>query len=70
LFLSGLGGGFKENENVEYVYRGDSDGEYDEVWSNLSCTVPTEVIILNVSFCLVWKKKEEVSSPGSYSNSL
>lgn len=27
---TGLGGGFKENENVEYVYRGDSDGEYDE----------------------------------------
>ncbi|XP_065834658.1 zinc finger Ran-binding domain-containing protein 2-like [Oscarella lobularis] len=27
---TGLGGGYKENDDVEYVERNDSDGEYDE----------------------------------------
>eukprot|EP00118_Oscarella_pearsei_P024614 m.306430 g.306430 ORF g.306430 m.306430 type:complete len:211 (+) comp41228_c0_seq1:105-737(+) len=27
---TGLGGGYKENEDIEYVRRDDSDGEYDE----------------------------------------
>lgn len=30
LFL-GYGGGFNERENVEYIEREESDGEYDEV---------------------------------------
>lgn len=29
--LSGYGGGFNERENVEYIEREESDGEYDEV---------------------------------------
>lgn len=28
---SGLGGGFNERENVEYIERKDSDDEYDDV---------------------------------------
>ena len=31
----GLGGGFNERENVEYVERQDSDDEYDEVFTRL-----------------------------------
>lgn len=31
LLLSGYGGGFNERENVEYIEREESDGEYDEV---------------------------------------
>ena len=31
LFL-GLGGGYNERENVEYIEREESDGEYDEVF--------------------------------------
>lgn len=31
IFLSGYGGGFNERENVEYIEREESDGEYDEV---------------------------------------
>ncbi len=30
---SGYGGGFNERENVEYIEREESDGEYDEVSS-------------------------------------
>lgn len=30
-FLAGYGGGFNERENVEYIEREESDGEYDEV---------------------------------------
>lgn len=29
--FSGYGGGFNERENVEYIEREESDGEYDEV---------------------------------------
>lgn len=29
--VSGYGGGFNERENVEYIEREESDGEYDEV---------------------------------------
>lgn len=29
--LSGYGGGFNERENIEYIEREESDGEYDEV---------------------------------------
>ena len=29
--LTGYGGGFNERENVEYIEREESDGEYDEV---------------------------------------
>lgn len=29
--LIGYGGGFNERENVEYIEREESDGEYDEV---------------------------------------
>lgn len=31
VMLSGYGGGFNERENVEYIEREESDGEYDEV---------------------------------------
>lgn len=31
LIVSGYGGGFNERENVEYIEREESDGEYDEV---------------------------------------
>lgn len=31
LFILGYGGGFNERENVEYIEREESDGEYDEV---------------------------------------
>lgn len=31
-FLLGLGGGYNERENVEYIEREESDGEYDEVF--------------------------------------
>ena len=31
LNASGYGGGFNERENVEYIEREESDGEYDEV---------------------------------------
>ena len=31
LHFVGLGGGFKENDDIEYVRRDDSDSEYDEV---------------------------------------
>lgn len=34
--LLGYGGGFNERENVEYIEREESDGEYDEV-STISC---------------------------------
>lgn len=30
-FFQGYGGGFNERENVEYIEREESDGEYDEV---------------------------------------
>ena len=30
----GYGGGFNERENVEYIEREESDGEYDEVGTN------------------------------------
>lgn len=29
--FKGYGGGFNERENVEYIEREESDGEYDEV---------------------------------------
>lgn len=29
--FAGYGGGFNERENVEYIEREESDGEYDEV---------------------------------------
>lgn len=29
--FQGYGGGFNERENVEYIEREESDGEYDEV---------------------------------------
>ena len=32
--LTGYGGGFNERENVEYIEREESDGEYDEVSAN------------------------------------
>lgn len=32
--LLGYGGGFNERENVEYIEREESDGEYDEVSAN------------------------------------
>ena len=31
--FKGYGGGFNERENVEYIEREESDGEYDEVSS-------------------------------------
>lgn len=31
-FFLGLGGGYNERENVEYIEREESDGEYDEVF--------------------------------------
>lgn len=31
LHILGYGGGFNERENVEYIEREESDGEYDEV---------------------------------------
>lgn len=34
LCFSGYGGGFNERENVEYIEREESDGEYDEVSLN------------------------------------
>lgn len=37
LCLSGYGGGFNERENVEYIEREESDGEYDEVSPTLKC---------------------------------
>lgn len=33
----GYGGGFNERENVEYIEREESDGEYDEVRYTLVC---------------------------------
>lgn len=33
----GYGGGFNERENVEYIEREESDGEYDEVSYSLVC---------------------------------
>lgn len=30
----GYGGGFNERENIEYIEREESDGEYDEVSSS------------------------------------
>lgn len=33
LLILGYGGGFNERENVEYIEREESDGEYDEVIS-------------------------------------
>ena len=36
--LTGYGGGFNERENVEYIEREDSDGEYDEV-NNINIVV-------------------------------
>lgn len=33
----GYGGGFNERENVEYIEREESDGEYDEVSYTLVC---------------------------------
>lgn len=32
---AGYGGGFNERENVEYIEREESDGEYDEVGTDL-----------------------------------
>ena len=29
---AGIGGGFMERDNVEYIEREESDDEYDEVW--------------------------------------
>lgn len=37
----GYGGGFNERENVEYIEREESDGEYDEVSSVLVCRLNT-----------------------------
>lgn len=34
LLILGYGGGFNERENVEYIEREESDGEYDEVISS------------------------------------
>ena len=34
---TGYGGGFNERENVEYIEREESDGEYDEVRYTLVC---------------------------------
>ena len=31
----GLGGGFCDRDNVEYVDRNESDDEFDEVWYNV-----------------------------------
>ena len=36
--FKGYGGGFNERENVEYIEREESDGEYDEVSSQWICT--------------------------------
>lgn len=33
--FKGYGGGFNERENVEYIEREESDGEYDEVSSQI-----------------------------------
>lgn len=35
MYLSGYGGGFNERENIEYIEREESDGEYDEVRSQI-----------------------------------
>lgn len=39
--LLGYGGGFNERENVEYIEREESDGEYDEVSYTLVCRLNT-----------------------------
>lgn len=41
LFFLGYGGGFNERENVEYIEREESDGEYDEVSYTLVCSLNT-----------------------------
>lgn len=42
LLILGYGGGFNERENVEYIEREESDGEYDEVISYaLVCSLNT-----------------------------
>ena len=33
VIFTGIGGGFMERDNVEYIRRDDSDDEYDEVSS-------------------------------------
>ena len=38
----GYGGGFNERENVEYIEREESDGEYDEVSYTLVCRLNTK----------------------------
>lgn len=38
-FFLGYGGGFNERENVEYIEREESDGEYDEVSYTLKVQV-------------------------------
>lgn len=40
--LSGYGGGFNERENVEYIEREESDGEYDEVCPSSWCIFVNE----------------------------
>lgn len=37
--MAGYGGGFNERENVEYIEREESDGEYDEVSISLSLKI-------------------------------
>lgn len=37
--MAGYGGGFNERENVEYIEREESDGEYDEVSTGFSLDI-------------------------------
>lgn len=49
LIIIGLGGGFKENENVDYIRRNDSNEEFDEYGRRRGKINPTNHSIINKS---------------------
>jgi hypothetical protein len=50
---TGLGGGFNERQNVEYIERPDSDDEYDEVAElRMRSNLDEKIIVLIISFIL------------------
>ena len=64
----GIGGGFMERDNVEYVERDDSDDEYDEV--NSICDLSESchfIICLHSIFLSFWHMQTVIFSLYIYS---
>lgn len=55
---SGYGGGFNERENVEYIEREESDGEYDEV-STISKKMFWQLKLSSIASFWFWQMSQQ-----------